>query len=312
VNGLDPQLALLDAVIYGDVFDCAVTLEEAHDFSRQKIDLPELETQLEKFVQHGVIGVHDGFYHLPGRVALAIDRPERIRRARKLRRRSLQVARLLRHLPFVRGLYLTGSVAVDHAERDADVDLLIVVADGRLGSVFVELGPLARMVSRQVFCPNYYMSQRHLEIERHSHYVAREIAQAQPLISDGNPLIAANAWVREELPNLRAHEGVDARRSGSLLQRTLEWPLAGTWGGRLEERARTLVRRRLEKHYSERGWTLPENVRDEFERGEALRFHASDKVEDMRGAIEERTRSVEAALERMRSSTPQATGRRDG
>jgi predicted nucleotidyltransferase len=91
---------------------------------------------------------------------------------------------------------LTGSVAADDAEKDADVDILVIVAEGRIALAFLVLAPLSRVVSRRIFCPNYYLSQSHLSVPRHDRYVARELLQAQPVC--GELLILAEGDVRVE------------------------------------------------------------------------------------------------------------------
>ena len=293
---------LISAVIYGDIFDCAVTLKEICKYSRSALDSRKLDKLLDGFVVQGIICQHDKFYYLPGRRELALERSKHMRRAERLKRRARRVARWLRHLPFIRGIYLTGSVAAGCAGPDADIDLLIVVREGRLGFVFMQLGPLSRIVSRRMFCPNYYICEQHLAIDHHSHYVARELVQAEPLVSDNNPLIAANTWASRQLPNCSPHQGSDACPPGSRLQTILEFPFRGWLGDALDAVSRWVARRRLVQHYREHGCEIPESVRDEFECGKELRFHASAKIERLSSAYEMRCRSLEAAFARIQDT----------
>jgi predicted nucleotidyltransferase len=258
----DERLDLLDALVYGDIFDCAVTLDELWRYARVAIDREELRRRLR---DEPLVVERDGLYCVAGREELLARRPERMRRAARLERRARRVARVLRRFPFVRGLALTGTAAAGDAGADDDVDLLVTVADGRLGTVFLLLGPLSRLVGRRLFCPNYYVCEGRLDLGRGNLYLARELAQARPLAGDVEALWRANPWLAETFPNAMAPPPAPVR--ASRLQRALEALL----GGRVERRARGVARSRLRAHYG----TVPAEVTDAFAAGTALRFHGS-------------------------------------
>jgi predicted nucleotidyltransferase len=256
------DLDAIDAVLYGDVFDCAVTLDEAWRYARVAIDRDELARRLR---DDPLVAERDGLYCLVGREELLARRPERIRNAARLERRARRVARVLQHFPFVRGLALTGSAAAGDAASGDDVDLLVTVAEGRIGTAFVLLGSLSRLLGRRLFCPNYYACEGRLGLGPANLYLARELAQARPLAGDGAVLWRANRWLEETFPN--AEPPVDGEPAGSRTQRALEVLV----GGRVEPWARRLARQRLQAHYG----AVPADVADAFAAGVALRFHGS-------------------------------------
>jgi predicted nucleotidyltransferase len=256
------DLDTIDAVLYGDVFDCAVTLDEAWRYARVAIGRDELARRL---LDEPLVAARDGLYCLAGREELLARRPERIRNAMRLERRARRVARILRHFPFVRGLALTGSAAADDAGSDDDVDLLVTVADGRLGTAFVLLGPLSRLLGRRLFCPNYYACEGRLGLGQANLYLARELAQARPLTGDGVALWRANPWLEETFPN--AEPPVGGAPAGGRFQRALEALVAD----RFESWAYRVARQRLRAHYG----AVPADVEEAFAAGVALRFHGS-------------------------------------
>ncbi len=276
---LDGQQALdlIDGLVYADVFNCALTEEEVWRYSRARIRRDELSRRLRDdpalraLLEHG-----DGLYCLRGRGELRARREPRRRLASRLRRRASLVARLLQCAPFVRGLLLTGSVAAGDAEPDADVDLLVLVAPGRLATAFVLLGGVSRMLSRKLFCPNHYLSEERMLLSRRDLYVAHELAQAEPLAGRGDELLDANGWAVGLLPNCDSR-GPRARRSRarSLLRRLLELPLRGRLGDRLERRLHGLAASRLAAHYEVWGREVPAEVIASFEEGTELRFHGA-------------------------------------
>src|SRR5205085_6899566 len=142
------------------------------------------------------------------------------------------------------------------------VDLLVTVAEGRLGTAFLVLGSLSRLVGRRLFCPNYYLCEGRLDLGPGDLYLARELAQARPLAGDGAALWRANPWLAETFPN--AAPPAPARRARRGVQRVLEAILAG----RLEPWARRVALARLRAHYG----AVPADVEERFAGGAALRF----------------------------------------
>lgn len=267
-------LDLLDALVYGDVFDCALTLDELRRYGRVPIARDELGRRLrEDPALRGLVAERDGLYAFADRQELIDARPERMRRARVLRHRARRVARVLRHVPFVRGLALTGSAAAGDAGAGADVDVLVIVAPDRIGLVFLLLGSASRVLGRRVFCPNYYICSGRLEVGPRTVYVARELAQARALVGDADGLCAANPWVADVFPNAAAPPADGTLPAGGRVQRLLEAPLSGALGDRLERRGGRVAAARLRAHHAGLGRDVPANTLAELEEGRALRFH---------------------------------------
>lgn len=276
MSGLDGdrRLAILDALVYADVFDCALTLDEFRRYARAPVE-PEALCGLlrDDPAVAQLIVERDGLYCLYDRPELLERRPPRMARALVLQRRARRVARVISKLPFVRGVLLTGSAAAQDAGDDADVDLLIVVAPGRLGVAFVLLGSASRVFGRELFCPNYYVCEGHLGMTAGSLYFAREAQQARGLVGDGRLLFDANPWLADVFPNASAPAPVAQLTSGGRLQKAFEAPLRGRLGDRLERWARGVAASRLEAHYGSLGHEVPEEVAADLQAGRSLRFH---------------------------------------
>ncbi len=269
------RLDLLDALIYGDVFDCAVTLDELWRYARVAIDREKLRHLIrDDPVLRRLVVERDGFYCLADRTSLLGERPQRILRARGLQKRARFIARILRHLPFVRGLLLTGSASADDATTGADADLLVIVAGGRIGTAFLQLAPVASLLGGRLFCPNWYMSEDHLSVVSKNLYIAREFAQALNLCGDAEALHKSNPWISEVFPNAAMSPPVEAHlKRRSSIQRFLEAVLLGAVGRRLEVWGKRLVRKRLRAHYARFGLQVPTQVSADFEAGTVLGFH---------------------------------------
>jgi predicted nucleotidyltransferase len=300
-RAVQERLDLIDGAIYADLFGCAVTLEELWCYSRLPVAREDIGRQIaDDPALAEAVREQDGLYCLAGREALLKLRPHRLARARKLQRRASLVARALQHVPFVRGLLLTGSASADDAEEDADVDLLVLVEPGRLSIAFTLLGGLSRLLTRRVLCPNHYLATTCVALEgERDLYLAREITQAYPLTGQADALYAANGWVRSLLPNAsRRPTAVRPREGRPLLQRLLEWPLRDRAGDALDRRLQPLVLARLEHHHRLSGTSVPADVVDDLRAGAQLRFHASAERESVLARYEQRRAQMAAQLAR--------------
>lgn len=300
MSGVDERLDLIDAVIYGDAFDCAVTLEEAWRYSRARGTPEDLRARFGEPVLRQVIAVREGLCFLAGREALGERRSARRERARQLRLRARKVATWLQHAPFVRGILLTGSAAAEDAGERADVDLLLIVGTGRVACTFVMLAGLSRLLSRSILCPNYYLSEAHLVLARRDQYSARELAQAEILAGNAHDLLSANGWVTRLLPNAAPRgAAVSPLPGGPLLQRLFELPLRGRIGDRIERWAHRLAQARLAVHHGAFGRPVPQEVRDRFDAGIELRFHGAPLVDACLERYERRRAEVGACIEQL-------------
>ena len=182
---IDATMALLDGVVYGDLFDCAVGLDEIVRYSRRASGRDDAATVLGSPTLRRTVVRQGDYVTLAGREELVEQRKETRARARRLQRRAQRMGRLLGLVPFVRGLILTGSVAAEAAAEDADIDLLVIVAPSRLAFVFLLLGGFSRLTRRRLYCANYYMADDRLQVDRRNLFIAREIVQARPLDEGG-------------------------------------------------------------------------------------------------------------------------------
>src|SRR4029453_6705708 len=124
-------------------------------------------------------------------------------------RQARRWARFFAAAPFVRMIAVTGSLAVDNAEADCDIDLFVVTEPGRLWlcrAFFFSVALACNAMGiRPRLCPNYLVTSRALELETADcdYYVARELAQMIPLWGQVTyeSLRARNAWMIELQPN---------------------------------------------------------------------------------------------------------------
>jgi hypothetical protein len=249
------ESAVVEAIAYADVFDWPLTPDEVHRYLPVRAALGEVEAALAGPAIGRFVERSDGFLTLAGRTGLVADRLRRATVSRALWPRAIRHARLVAALPFVRLVAITGSLAVDAADDAADVDLLVVTADGRVWLTRAMSMGVVRFaaLSRLRLCPNYLVAESALRIEERSLFTAHELVQMVPV--GPSPayaeLLRLNAWFRDFLPNSGPRPPLTGDGLGPTLttwQRVAEAPLRTALGDRIE---RWEMRRKVRRLSSE-------------------------------------------------------------
>ena len=249
---------LLEPLRYGDLFEFPLTAAEVRRFSCIPISLeatsaalrqdPDLSERVEE---------KEGLFFLRGRSQLVALRRSRAARSQLLLQRSRRLIDRVARLPFVRGVAITGSLAVENVDRAGDVDLMLLTAPDRLWTVHLPVRLLERWPRRYRLCANYYLTTRSLELPERNLFVAREILQMRPLTGAVWPAFyARNRWVHDFFPNWEGPQ-LDHLAQERHRPARCESLLAGALGDRLDRAVERLVRWRLARNPELRGadWT---------------------------------------------------------
>jgi hypothetical protein len=232
--------AILNTALYADIFDYPLTLPEIHRYLVGSS--ASLEAVSESLAGDRFLRKVGRYYTLQGRECIVETRERREQIAAHLWPEAIRYGRMIASLPFVRMVAVTGSLAMNNVDVDADIDYLIVTTPGRLW--------LARLLSLVVtrlaafrgisLCPNFLLTQEVLEISEHSLYSAHEFVQMIPL--SGMELFqrmrSLNLWVQDFLPNAYGlsplAEDYPVAASAPLFRPLLEWILLTPPGAWLE------------------------------------------------------------------------------
>ena len=233
----DLMKAITRTIAYADVFDYPLTIDEIH---RRLVGTPASRAAVEHTIcaaqaaSRPFISVCN-YYMLRGRGSLVATRRRRAQVAARLwpaaRRYGARIARL----PFVRMVAVTGALAVDNVEPDADIDYLIVTKPGRLWLCRAMIVAMVRIAARSghVLCPNYLITEDALEIRERSLYTAHELAQMVPLA--GWPtyrrMRLINQWMADYLPNAPLATDIDYATTTSHTAKVLAEAILNTAAG---------------------------------------------------------------------------------
>jgi hypothetical protein len=229
------QWSLLAAVVYADLFDAPLPIEEVE---RACIGASFTEDEARRAVAEAPLARHlvyhpSGYIVLHGRAALVARREEGIALTKALLQRHHGTLQALSSLPFVRMLAFSGGTTHQNPGRKPDIDLFVVTEAGRLYSTYSLLVLFSRITrSRDVVCPNYLVDENELLIAyHHDLFTANQLVSARALSGHDtyHAFCEANTdWVRGFYPGFRPRSGAAPR--GGRLQGALETllsPLAG-------------------------------------------------------------------------------------
>jgi len=214
------KTAILKTLAYADVFDFPLKEDEIGKYliisAKGKRQKAKLQIKIQKLIREGKIEEKEGFYFLRGREKIVKIRKERERESRK----KLQIARgigeILKFIPTIKMVAVTGALAISNSKAGDDIDLLIVNQKGRiwttrfLATIFVEMfakrrRPGDKDIANKI-CLNMFLDEGYLEIPEKEQdlFSGHEVVQLKPLWDRNNTyqkFLATNQWVEKYLPN---------------------------------------------------------------------------------------------------------------
>jgi hypothetical protein len=225
--------AVVEAVAYADVFGWPLTGDEIHRYLPVVASVDEVQASLASCRLDAVVSSIDGLYVLRGREDLVEERSRAAAVAAQLWPRALRYGRWIARLPWVRLVAVSGSLAVGAPASDADVDLFVVSAKGRLWLTRALTIGVVKVASRfvparrVVLCPNYVVTTLALELSERDLFTAHELAQLVPIAGPDTyrALLDQNQWYRRYLPNhpgfVRPIAELGARRARTVVEGAL-------------------------------------------------------------------------------------------
>jgi len=184
---------------------------EKHNYSLIEV-LNNLENDnLKKYVEE-----YRGFYFLQGRRKLVGMRLNRMKIAVSKIKRLRRTVKLMRLVPFVKMIGMTGRLAMKNTQKKSDWDVLVVLKHGHiwigrtLVTIFLQLLSKRRHGEkmRDRVCLNYFIADRSLEIKNKDIFSAGEYFSLVPLFGEKTyyKFLEANCWIQDFKPNFSIPE----------------------------------------------------------------------------------------------------------
>jgi hypothetical protein len=248
-------------VAYADVFDYPLTSREIHRFLigvRAPIEMVDMVLNTGEVVPKFLMQ-RQGYITLPDRMEIIETRQQRAANAARLWPRATYYGRLIALFPFVRMVAVTGALAMDNVNDNADLDYLVVTRPGRLWLCRALVVLLVRWAAlrSEIICPNLFLSEQSLVYSRRDLYTAHEMAQMVPIAGYAVYLrmMVLNTWILDYLPNVQTALQTDVvphhrPKSHAFLRNSAEILLGTAWVDWLE---RWEMNRKIRKFSLQRG-----------------------------------------------------------
>jgi predicted nucleotidyltransferase len=225
----DLRNAVLATLAYYDIFDFPLTLSEIHRYLINParfekngtgigdIFVGDIMQTLDQLIADGKIGMKYGYYMVhPDRIGIYERRIDREKISAQKWKKLLRLAKWFQAVPYLRVVFVSGSMAMQNATPESDFDVLVVIRQGRLytGRIFLSLvASLFRarrkrfdLTAPDKFCFNHYITDHQLKIPHQSLYNAQMYINLQPILDLGDifpRLYHENAWLNKFVYNFK-------------------------------------------------------------------------------------------------------------
>lgn len=159
----------------------------------------------------------EGFYFVSGKEGLIYKREVRKRHSQKKKKIAEKASKIMSHIPFIKMVGISGSVAMNNATKDSDIDLIVITKQGRLWTcrfiTYLLLNLLGfhlriprNTTQKDRLCLNIWLDENNLAWKKRERnfYTAHEILQVKPLVNKDNAYerwLLKNSWVFKFWPN---------------------------------------------------------------------------------------------------------------
>lgn len=215
--------SILATLTYYGLFEMPLTLLEIYKYLINPgrlarltegvgdILLSDVADELEHLVGIGLIRERNGFYAITSEMDRWYDRRiEREKIAAQKWKKLLRIAGWFQAVPYLRAMFVSGSLAISSAGPKSDFDVLVVAASGRLytcrillslaASLFMARRTKDDVVAPDKFCFNHYLADSHLRIEYQSLYNAQTYVNLRPILYQGEVIdrfYQQNPWLNK-------------------------------------------------------------------------------------------------------------------
>ena len=212
------QRAIVLTIAYSNQFQYPLTPSEVYTRliwrGRLLPTLTAVAQELLSLLAAGQLEYHQGFVCLPGQSEHVATRLKRTSFAQKQRQEIIPLISFLQHIPWIKGIVITGSLALNAITKADDSDFLLVVKPKRLWitrllvTFFAWISGKRRSWQRgedNSWCFNLWLDTTHLSLPapQRSIYGAFEVLQADWVWGCGvaeQAFYKQNSWVATYLP----------------------------------------------------------------------------------------------------------------
>lgn len=233
------EKAIIKTLCYADVFDYPLTAAEIHQYliHTSTAKLASVNQTLANLQKTRRISTRQGYYYLKDRQDIVGLRLRRKRYAAKKLKQARNITHVLKYIPTISGVFVTGALAMQNTDKNDDIDVMIITKPHTLWLTRLEVALLLRLMrahrkpgkihAPNTFCTNLFLDETTIGVPspKKNLYTAHEISQVKPLVNRHQiyeKFLAANGWATKFLPHTQI-PNIDKfkPRHPSIITRTL-------------------------------------------------------------------------------------------
>lgn len=232
--------SLLKKLIYFDIFDYPLMPIEVIKYCNYSgLTLEKGVEVLDELLHDNIINFECGYYYLGSDKNKIKRRIDGNLLANKKMKPAENYSALISKFPFVRAVFISGSLSKNFMKPDSDIDFFIIVEPGKLWlcrALLTLYKKVFLLNSRKNFCLNYFVDTNSLTIPDKNVFTATEIAFLKPMYNYSlyEKFLEANNWIRFEFPNMEFQANTINIKQGRF-QKFLEFIFDNKLGEQLEK-----------------------------------------------------------------------------
>mgnify|MGYP000210711558 CR=1 FL=1 len=249
------QNNILDVLVYFEAFNHPLRIEEILNNCSVKYSVDKTTTALSKLVDDEILFEFDGFFSLkPGVNILVNERLEKERHADRLFSKSAAYIRIIKSMPFVQAIAISGSMSKGVSHSKGDIDYFIITDRNRLWlarTLLILFKKVFLFNSRKFFCVNYFVDLDNFIVPDENIFTATEIAYLIPVYNSQllDKFKSSNKWIEAYYPHfdhpIKRKEFTNSNKGKNVIK----FLLKGMIGNALEEKCMQLTIKRWARKF---------------------------------------------------------------
>lgn len=222
---------ILATIVYYDTFEYPLTLLEVYKFlinpariykltgGLNDIDLGDISEELDRLVSSKILSTKNGFYFLNGKDEFYLQRIEKHKTAERKWKKFLKLVKYLSLAPYLRGVFASGSMAIDNTTEESDFDVLVIAKSRRLYTCRLFLWLISSMlgsrrkrnekIAPNKLCFNHYLTEDNLALVHRSIFNAQTYVNLKPVMIEPEMIdrfFVSNLWLNEYIHNFKVQK----------------------------------------------------------------------------------------------------------
>lgn len=236
------EKTVLKTLIYADIFDYPLKAWEIHKWLIGKTaTLQQTEKSLNRLLKKGKVQTNKGFFYLKGKDSLVRKRDQREKQSIKFLTRAKLLAQVLKFIPSLKLVGISGGLALNNASKSDDIDLFLITSKGRIWLTrilvifMLELffirrkAKMGKIKAAGKICTNILLEEDRLLQINQDLYTSHEVLQMKVLWQKQEiykKFLEDNEWVFKFLPNwmISAPSLREGKRRSNLLNNKIAAP----------------------------------------------------------------------------------------